>query len=655
MFKLRSISARLILTISLTVAVACGVLGTFSIIQQRSLTRLALDQQLKLQYDSVMAALDYEGRAALAVSAVIANLPPVAEAVAKGDRDALMPLLQAPLAAIKPQGMPLISFQAPPATNFFRVHEPKIFGDDISARRKTVVESNATGKPIVGVEPGRDSLGVFGITPIMRDGKSIGVVDIGVSFGKPFVDNAKRRFGVDLAVYRFDGKVFTSIASTLGDSSIATQDELKGVFEGAALRRDATFNGHPAALYLGQIKNYAGQPVAVIELVKDTTDYEAAAASAQRSLILGTLAILAGAVVLAFLLGRGLSRPLAAITAVMNRLSSGDIDVTIPGGERKDELGTMAVAVDVFRRNMVEARALRETQENAKLQADREKKALQRQMADRFETDVKSVVGAVAQATTDMQRVAGEITASVSGTSEQAAAAAVASDEASASVSTVATATEELASSVTEIGRQVTFSSGVADQAVVKAAQTTEMVRSLAAAAEKIGDVLKLIGAIASQTNLLALNATIEAARAGDAGRGFAVVASEVKELASQTAKATEEIAGQVTAIQSATADCVVAIGGISDTIREISGVATTIASAVEEQGSATREIARSVQQAAAGTSEVSRNVAGASQAADQSRSLADNVLVASGELNQHANALFKSVDAFLAGLRNAA
>ncbi len=456
-------------------------------------------------------------------------------------------------------------------------------------------------------------------------------------------------------MYRFDGKAFANIASTLDGSLVATQDELKNVYDGSALRRDATLNGHPAALYLGQIKNYAGQPVAVIELLKDTTEYEAAAANSQRTLILGTLAILAGAVLLAFLLGRGLSRPLAAITAVMNRLSSGDIDVTIPGGERKDELGTMAVAVDVFRRNMIEARALRETQDVAKQQAEIEKRALQRQMADRFETDVKSVVSAVAQATTDMQRVAGEITASVSGTSERAAAASNASDEASASVGTVATATEELASSVAEIGRQVTFSSGIADKAVVKAAQTTEMVGSLAAAAEKIGDVLKLIGAIASQTNLLALNATIEAARAGDAGRGFAVVASEVKELASQTAKATEEIAGQVDAIQSATADCVVAIGGISDTIREISGVAITIASAVEEQDSATREIARSVQQVAAGTSEVSRNVAGASQAADQSRALADNVLVASGELNQHTNALFRSVDTFLAGLRNAA
>jgi len=655
MFKLRSISARLILTISLTVAVVCGILGTFSVVQQRSLTRLALDQQLKLQYDSVMAALDYEGRAALAVSAVIANLPPVAEAVAKGERDPLMTLLQTPLAAIKPLGMPLISFQAPPATNFLRVHEPKIFGDDISARRKTVVESNQTGKPIVGVEPGRDSLGVFAMTPIMRDGKSIGVVDIGVSFGKPFVDNAKLRFGVDLAVYRFDGKAFTSIASTLGDSSVATQDELKSVFDGNVLRRDASRNGRPAALYLGQIKNYAGQPVAVIELVKDTTEYEAAAASSQRNFILGTFVILAGAALLAFLLGRGLSRPLAAITTVMNRLSRGDTDVTILGSERRDELGTMAVALDVFRRNMIEARTLREAQEAAKQQAELEKKALQREMADRFESDVKSVVGAVAQATKDMQRVAGEITTSVSGTSERAAAAAAASEQASASVGTVATATEELASSVTEIGRQVTFSSGVADEAVAKAAKTTEMVKSLAAAAEKIGDVLRLIGAIASQTNLLALNATIEAARAGDAGRGFAVVASEVKELASQTAKATEEIAGQVTAIQSATADCATAIGGISDTIREISGVATTIASAVEEQGSATREIARSVQQAATGTGEVSLNVAGASQAADQSRALADNVMVASGELSQHATALFKSVDTFLAGLRNAA
>lgn len=655
MFKIRSIAARLILAISLTVAVACAILGTFSIVQQRALTQLALDQQLKLQYDSVIAAVDYEGRAALAVSSVISALPPVVDALAREDRDGLAAILGDAMKALKAQGIPLITFQKAPGVVIYRVHEPKIFGDDISGRRSTVAEAIKTGKQIVGVEPGREALSVFGMTPIVRDGKTLANTDVGAAFGKEFVDRAKQRFGIDLAVHSFDGKGFKKLSSTFGDSVVATPDELKAVIDGKALRRDATLGGHPAALYLGQIRNYAGRPVGVLEVIKDTTEYEAAAATSQRNLILGTVAILAAAVVLAFLLGRGLSRPLAAITAVMNRLSSGEIDVTIPGSERRDELGTMAAAVDVFRRSMIEARGMREAQEASKQQTEFEKKALQRQMADRFEADVKSVVATVAKATSEMQRVAGEITASVNGTSEQAAAAAAASEEASASVSTVAAATEELASSVAEIGRQVTHSSQVADNAVVKAGQTTEMVGSLASAAEKIGDVLRLIGAIASQTNLLALNATIEAARAGEAGRGFAVVASEVKNLASQTAKATEEIAGQVAAIQSATGNCVTAIGGISDTIREISGIATTIAAAVEQQDSATREIARSVQQAATGTSEVSVNVTGASQSADRSRALADNVLAATGQLGRQADALHASVDTFLAGLRNAA
>ena len=655
MFKIRSIAVRLILAISLTVAVACGILGTFSIVQQRSLTQLALDQQLKLQYDSVIAAIDYEGRAALAVSSVVAALPPVADAIAREDRDGLAALLGDAMKALTAQGIPLITFEKPPAHVVYRVHVPKVFGDDISSRRSTVVEANRTGKQIVGVEPGREALSIFGITPIMRDGKSMATADVGAAFGKEFVDRAKKRFGIDLAVYSFDGKDFKKLSSTFGDEVVATSGELKGVFDGQPLRRDATIGGRPAALYIGQIKNYAGQPVGILEVIKDTTEYEAAAASSQRNLILGTVAILAGAIVLAFLLGRGLSRPLAAITAVMNRLSGGEIDVTIPGSERRDELGTMAGALDVFRRSMIESRSMREAQEATKQQTELEKKALQRRMADRFEADVKSVVAAVAQATTDMQRVAGEIATSVNGTSQRAAAAAAASDEASGSVNAVAAATEQLASSVAEIGRQVTHSSQVAENAVVKAGQTTEMVSSLASAAERIGDVLRLIGAIASQTNLLALNATIEAARAGEAGRGFAVVASEVKGLASQTAKATEEIAGQVAAIQSATGDCVTAIGGISDTIREISGIATTIAAAVEEQDSATREIARSVQQAATGTGEVSLNVTGASQSADQSRALADNVAAASSQLSQQADALYKSVDTFLAGLRDAA
>jgi methyl-accepting chemotaxis protein len=275
-------------------------------------------------------------------------------------------------------------------------------------------------------------------------------------------------------------------------------------------------------------------------------------------------------------------------------------------------------------------------------------------LADDLESTVKKVVDAVSQSAAGIGGTAQSMSATAKESNRQTTAVAAASVQATTNVQTVAAAAEELSASISEISRQVAQSAKIAGQAVEDAERTNATVKSLAEAAQKIGDVVKLINDIAGQTNLLALNATIEAARAGDAGKGFAVVASEVKSLANQTAKATEDIAAQIGAIQTATQNSVQAIGGIGKVIGEINGIATTIASAVEEQGAATQEIARNVQQAAAGTQEVSANIEGVKEAAAETGRSADQVLNAAGKLAQHSTTLSAEVDTFLKKIRTA-
>ena len=275
------------------------------------------------------------------------------------------------------------------------------------------------------------------------------------------------------------------------------------------------------------------------------------------------------------------------------------------------------------------------------------------EMADNFESNVKTVVESVASASTEMEMSARTLSATAEEASSQSTAVAAASEEASTNVQTVAAAAEQLAQSVEEVGRQVQQSSTIASNAVSEAQKTNEEVEGLATAAEKIGEVVGLINDIASQTNLLALNATIEAARAGDAGKGFAVVATEVKSLADQTATATEDISSQISAIQNATENAVKAIKGISGTIGELSEISSAIASAVEEQSAATREIAQSVEQAAAGTADVSQNITGVTSGAQQTGDASAQVLEAASELSKQAETLRSQVDGFMVEVRS--
>jgi methyl-accepting chemotaxis protein len=359
-------------------------------------------------------------------------------------------------------------------------------------------------------------------------------------------------------------------------------------------------------------------------------------------------AVLAGVAIV-----RSVARPIVKTTDIMGKLAQHDLTVAVEGGERKDEIGEMARAVQVFKDSMVEGDRLA-----AEQKAEQEKKARRQAEVERLVTSFESMVtgslDTLASASTELQATAESMTSTAEETSSQATSVAAASEQASTNVQTVATAAEELSSSISEISRQVSESNRIASQAATEAASTNEQVKALADAAEKIGDVVRLINDIAGQTNLLALNATIEAARAGEAGKGFAVVASEVKSLATQTAKATDEIGAQIKSIQSATSESVLAIGSIAGTIARVSEIATSIASAVEEQGAATQEIARNVQQASAGTAEVSSNIAGVTQAAAVTGSAASQVLSASSDLARQGETLRKEVGEFLAGIRAA-
>lgn len=366
----------------------------------------------------------------------------------------------------------------------------------------------------------------------------------------------------------------------------------------------------------------------------------------------GIISVLVG-LIIAFLIGRGITGPIKNMTSVMARLADGELTIDVPNRENKDEIGQMARAVEVFKDNALKVEAMRADKAKAEEREAQERRQAMLDMAEKFEASVMGVVKNVSSSATEMQTTAKSMSKIAQETSAQATAVAAASTEASTNVETVAAAAEELSASTSEIGSRVTEAARVSQKAAEEGVRTNEMVQKLLGATTKIGEVVSLINEIASQTNLLALNATIEAARAGDAGKGFAVVAGEVKNLASQTAKATDEIGTQINEVQTETRNAVEAIKTITGIIDQIRGISSNIASAVEEQGAATQEIARNVQQAAQGTHEVSSNIVSVTQASTQTGAAAEQVLASAGELSKNAELLREEVEGFLSGIRN--
>jgi methyl-accepting chemotaxis protein len=357
----------------------------------------------------------------------------------------------------------------------------------------------------------------------------------------------------------------------------------------------------------------------------------------------------------ALLLGRGISRPMTAMCRAMRELAGGNFEIVLPGLGRRDELGEMAGAVEEFKVQAI-AKAERDAaaQDAQNKAADAARRAELIRFADDFETAVGAIVSNVSASAVQLESAAGTLTRTAETTQGLSSEVAGASEEASTNMQSVASATEELSTSVDEIGKRVRESSRIAEAAVVQAQQTDERIGKLSRAAQQIGDVVKLITAIAEQTNLLALNATIEAARAGDAGRGFAVVATEVKSLASQTAKATDEISNHISGMQGATQESVAAIKEIGATIAQISSIASSIAGAVEQQSTATQEIAKSVQNVAEGTQQTAASIMQVNRGATETGSASEEVLNSASTLSAESTRLRAELDRFMANIRAA-
>ncbi|HZD26812.1 MAG TPA: HAMP domain-containing methyl-accepting chemotaxis protein [Alphaproteobacteria bacterium] len=430
--------------------------------------------------------------------------------------------------------------------------------------------------------------------------------------------------------------------------------DLKGAIEGHA--DDAAFD------QLDDVLD-AGGATLVDNLTHLSASVErelhAAVAAQQHYLALSTRVLLGAlalglAIVIPFvlLLALSITRPVSRLTAVMTALAGGDHAQTIPAVERRDEIGEMARAVEVFRRNAQEVMRLESEKAEGERRASEERAKARHELADNFEASVMDLVRQVTEASNRMQQTAQEMSGIADGSVRQATDAAGATQQASSNVQTVAAAAEEMAASAREIARRVAESSEIAREAVAEANDANTRVQGLVEASQRIGEVIDLINDIASQTNLLALNATIEAARAGEAGKGFAVVASEVKNLASQTAKATEDIAGQIESIRTATGSSVEVIERIGQTIGRLDEIATSISAAVEQQSSATGEISRNAQEAAQGTETASRSVDEMRQGASRTGQSAEEILGASRTLSEQSERLRGEVDGFLGRIR---